>query len=340
MGRATALEAVEVITETAEWVANATVDRLGLRPAAPLRVSAGLVLADIQASVFAGDPAVLTRQLTWHDRQLTRTQSPVDVHTLTSVLLAELLESLPSGPATVVADHVRIARQRVPHHREDVPAEQRPLNALATAYLEHVLAGRRDEALALVLDSADEGLAPQDLLLDVLQPVQEEIGRLWEIGRIGVAQEHYVTAITELAIALLHPRLMPPPGRHRRVLATGVGFGAHEVGIRMVTETLEAAGWSATYLGTGTPVPDVVNEVAAQDAELLAVSASMSGHVIIVRHLIDRLREDPRTHDVPVVVGGRVFRRTPGLVRKVGADGFAEDARAAVGECDRLVPLA
>lgn len=340
MGRAVALEAVERIAENTDWVANATVDRLGVRPAAALRVSAGLVLADIEASVFAGDPALLTQQLTWHDRHLTRTESPVDVHTLTSVLLAELLDSLPTEPAAVVADHVRLARQQVPHQAESVPVEQRPLNSLAASYLEHVLAGRRDDALALVLDAADDGVAPQDLLVEVLQPVQEEIGRLWEIGRISVAQEHYTTAITELAISLLHPRLMPPPGPRRRVLATGVGYGAHEVGIRMVAETLEAAGWATTYLGTGTPALDVVNEVAAQQAQLLAVSASMSGHVVLVRHLVDSLRNDPRTHHVPVVVGGRVFRRTPALVRQVGADGFGQDARAAVAACDRLVPLA
>ncbi|MGW4702362.1 B12-binding domain-containing protein, partial [Streptomyces sp. NPDC004285] len=88
----------------------------------------------------------------------------------------------------------------------------------------------RDEAAAAaaVLDAHDAGTTAEDLLLDVIGPVQARVGGEWAAGRIGVAQEHAATAIQDRVIAALAHRGPRPgpaggPGAPRESAALGPG---------------------------------------------------------------------------------------------------------------------
>jgi methanogenic corrinoid protein MtbC1 len=218
------------------------------------------------------------------------------------------------------------------------PAVDPPLSAPARAYLDHVLRGERDAAVDVVLDEVARGTDAQDILLDVLQPVQIEIGTMWEQGRASVAHEHLCTAVTQLCMSMLWPRINAgATDGDRTVVATSVGGEGHEIGIRIVADLLKRDGWRTFYLGANVPAADVVSLLREQRADLLAVSATMAGHVPAVRRLIDAVRDEPGCADVKVVVGGRPFLVAPWLAKTVGADGFSPDAAEAVEVCNALV---
>jgi methanogenic corrinoid protein MtbC1 len=204
----------------------------------------------------------------------------------------------------------------------------------ARDYLDAALSGRRDDAVKVIREALLDDVDVADIMLEILEPAQLALGRLWEKGEISIAHEHYTTAITQLSLSLLYPRLMlNRPTLGRGLVATGVGGELHDVGIRMVSDLLEHAGWRTTYLGTDVPHQDVVDTVAQQRADVLAVSATMAGHVLGVRDLIRTLRADPRCADVRVLVGGRPFSLTPRLAASIGADGWAPGARQALDLC-------
>ena len=92
---------------------------------------------------------------------------------------------------------------------------------------------------------------------------------------------------------------------------------------------------SAAFLGADVPNADVIDRVAQQRADVLAVSATMAGHIRQVRALISELRADPRCQGVRVLVGGRPFTINPSLAQAVGDDGYAPDARAALALCQQ-----
>ena len=220
---------------------------------------------------------------------------------------------------------------------EPLPVDP-PLSPQAQAYLDHVLRGERDAAVDVVLDEVARGTDAQDILLDILQPVQIEIGRLWEQGRASVAHEHLCTAVTQLCMSMLWPRLNAGASvGDKSVVATSVGGEAHEIGIRIVADLLKRDGWRTFYLGAGVPAADVVAMLVDQRADVLAVSTTMAGHVPAVRRLVEAVREEPRCAGVKVVVGGRPFMVAPRLAKAVGADGLATDATEAVGICNALV---
>jgi methanogenic corrinoid protein MtbC1 len=205
----------------------------------------------------------------------------------------------------------------------------------AKDYLRAALSGRRDEAIGVVRDALlDDDVDVSEIMLGILQPAQIELGRLWECGEISIAHEHYTTAITQLALSLLYPQLLLNRTLlGRSLVATSVGTEAHEVGIRMIADLMEQAGWRTTYLGSDLPPAEIVDSVAQHRADVLAVSASMPGHIRSVRELIALLRADPRCRRVRVLVGGRPFALSSRLAAEVGADGWAPGAREALELC-------
>lgn len=93
----------------------------------------------------------------------------------------------------------------------------------------------------------------KSIYLEVLQPVQREIGNLWQTNEVSVAQEHYCTAATQLIMGRLYPYLHLAPRNGKRVVVACVGGELHEVGARMVADILEMEGWDSYYLGANTP---------------------------------------------------------------------------------------
>lgn len=206
---------------------------------------------------------------------------------------------------------------------------------LAADYLAALLAGERERALRLVAGAAEQGADVRGLYEDVLASVQREIGRLWQRDEITVATEHYCTAVTQLAVAQLHPYVFATPRNGWRLVATSAQGNLHELGIRIVSDLFELEGWDTYYLGANTPHAAVLDTVAGEGADLLLVSATMSQQVDAVAALVTAARADERTRDVPVIVGGPPF--TGPDAPDVGADAAAGSARAGIERARELL---
>lgn len=211
---------------------------------------------------------------------------------------------------------------------------------LAKHYLESLLARKRDCAVEAVVDGVANGVSLQSLYVDVFPRVQREVGRLWQLNQISVAEEHYCSAATQLAISQLYPYVRSSwkaNCRHQSVVAACVGNELHEIGMRTVADCLEANGWETIYLGANQPIQGVVDAITNSKSKVLALSVSMAFNVRRLSSFIEQVRS--RT-DVRVLVGGNVFRTTEGLWRKVGADAYAADAGEATERVKQLAAAA
>ena len=207
---------------------------------------------------------------------------------------------------------------------------------IARQYLASLLARKRHDAVDAVVESAANGAALDGFYVDLFPRVQREVGRLWQLNRISVAEEHYCSAATQLAISQLYPYVRAAWKANRRghrVVAACVGSELHEIGMRSVSDCLESHGWETVYLGANQPIQGVVDAVAVNDAKVLALSVSMAFNV---RRLISFIEQVKSRTGVPILVGGHIFNQTEGLWRNVGADAFAGDAREAVVQVEHL----
>jgi MerR family transcriptional regulator, light-induced transcriptional regulator len=201
---------------------------------------------------------------------------------------------------------------------------------LAERYLDLLLVGNRVQAVQLILSKVDEGTSIPEIYLDVFQPAQREIGRLWEVNQITVAQEHFCSAATQQIMSMFYPRFLGTGSSGPSLVATCVSGELHEIGIRMVSDFFEMAGWNTYYLGANTPPADIIQTLISRGSKVLAISATITYHIPRVIELIDEVRRSTLGEDLPILVGGRPFLISPGLWERVGADGFAVDARQAV----------
>jgi MerR family transcriptional regulator, light-induced transcriptional regulator len=242
-------------------------------------------------------------------------------------------EQMPPPVADPAASMIEGARAALPDMPSTAPSHLdpgQPLASLASDYVHTMLGGYRGAASRLVFDAADRGEPVRQLYLQVFQPALREVGRLWQMKKISVAQEHFCSAATQMLMSQLRPRESGTPRSGHRIVVACVSADPHEVGARMVGDFFEMAGWNTYFCGANTPHAAVIEAVVEQAADVLAVSATMGYHLHQVQDLIAQLRADPRCAGLRVMVGGHPFNVDPALWRAVGADGSAVDAEAAV----------
>ncbi len=214
-----------------------------------------------------------------------------------------------------------------------------PLTDAARRYALALLEGRHDDALAVVMREFERGVGVSDLYSCVIRPALADIGRLWQMGEVRVHEEHYATAATQTIMARLMALAPRAPRHAKAVLALSVSGDLHELGIRMVADLFELAGWRSNYLGADVPADEVPDAAVTFASDLIAVSSKLVFHVGAARRVVDAVRADPRTAHLPVLVGGMPFECVPGLWQRIGADAFAPSAEGAVQAGARLVGL-
>jgi len=249
-------------------------------------------------------------------------------------------EQLSPDQAALVEEYVTIGLARL-HDTPSAPplfvAESLPLGGLAKDYLDALLRGDRQTASQLILTAVARGVAVKDIYLHVFQRTQYEIGRLWQINRISVAQEHFCTAATQLIMSQLYPYIFRTERVGRRLVATCVGGELHEIGVRMVADFFEMAGWDTYYLGANMPAESVIQALEERRAHVLGISATITFHVGEVADLIAKVRATEVGKNVKILVGGYPFNVSEGLWRSVNADGFGTDAQQAIAVANQLV---
>ncbi len=211
-----------------------------------------------------------------------------------------------------------------------------PLANVANAYLQALLSVDRDEARKLVRAAMQHGTRVQDIYRYVFEPVQREVGRLWQMNHISVAQEHFCTASTEMLMGELRRDLEQSDRGPHFFLGTCVAGAQHSVGVRMLSELLESNGWKVYFTGANTPSTSLVDLISRFHIDVLGISAATAMDLPQVRRLIDAVRSSGKTN-TRILVGGRIFNEVKGLWKKVGADAWAKDAVSGVDVAYKLV---
>jgi len=300
----------------------------------------GYHLSYLAEAIAASDPALFADYVTWVKVLFAGLRFPDQVLPTTLQCIGDALqEVLPEELRAMAGEYVKAGLGQLAQAPSVLPtfiSQDAPWADLATEYLNALLRGERHVASRLILEAVDRGAPIKDLYLHVFQPSQHEIGRLWQMNQISVAREHYCTAATQLIMSQLYPYIFATERICRRLVATCVGGELHEIGIRMVADFFEMAGWDTYYLGANTPTESVVRTVAEREADVLGVSATITFHVSAVADLIASVRAS-EAGDVKILVGGYPFNVAPDLWRRVGADGCAHDAQEAVELANRLV---
>jgi MerR family transcriptional regulator, light-induced transcriptional regulator len=196
------------------------------------------------------------------------------------------------------------------------PAENHFPHLLAS-YVAAQLAGDLRGALRLLDEALARGASIARLQCHVIQAAQRELGRLWQHGRIGIAQEHRGTAISQVALAHLFSRARPAPARGVSVAVACVEGELHEMPARLLSDFLELAGFTVMHLGANLPADSLVLLLEQEPPDVLALSVTMVFNVPALRRTVAEVRGRLGSH-LPILVGGGAIDELPGLVAELG----------------------
>ena len=303
----------------------------------------------LSEAVAADRPALFAHSVEWARAAfLAREMDLNDLHesllALDETVQAELPAQIAARASKVISAGIDVACRPAPaslaigiessleHAGADTPR--------ARLYLNHLLERHQSRAVDVLLEAVKSGRTVAEVYEAVITPALAEVGRMWHLNEATVADEHYVTAATQVAMAALRGRLPRAEPNGMRVLASGVGGDLHDVGIRMVADLLESDGWQVECLGANMPTADLVDYLADKDGsvpfQLVALSASTGLAVRTVAGAVDAIRAATPELKLPIMVGGGPFAAIPDLWQVVGADGCATSASEAVRVARRL----
>ncbi|MFD9217889.1 B12-binding domain-containing protein [Streptomyces sp. NPDC059544] len=200
----------------------------------------------------------------------------------------------------------------------------------------------RDELAAArgVFELLDSGLDAEDILLEVIAPVQHKVGVEWAAGRITVAQEHAATAIHDRIIAAMAHRATakaPAPDHGKRgmtVVVACVEGEWHALPARILAETLRLRGHTVDFLGAQVPTPHLIAHLHRTAPDVVALSCSLPTRLPTAHAAITAIQAT----GVPVLAGGAAFAPDGRYARLLGADAWAAEAREAADVLGRGLP--
>lgn len=300
-------------------------------------------LAHLADAVAADEPALFVEHAMWSKIAFAARGRPVaDVVLALETMRSVLRQELPDQAADAAATCIGAAIERLPNAPTESPTHigvDQPHAELAARLLGALLEGDRAGAARLTTDAMEGGTPLADLYTHVFEPVLREVGRMWQMDEIGVAEEHFCTSATRDVMAQARLRLREAPVRDRSVVTTAVAGDLHELGARMVADFFELAGWTTRHLGANTPTRDLLDAMRLWKPDVLAVSTQGGGRVRAAAELVAAVRADPAVGGTIVLIGGTPFARHPNLIETVGADGSASAASEAVGLAEELLGL-
>lgn len=288
---------------------------------------------ELAASIAAERPADMAAQAAWARTAFEARGLPADdlIESLQALGLAAA-EAVPTEDAGLVTGVMQGAIHEASVRRGAPPAVlsvHGPLGELAARYLLGLLEGDRLRAAEAVVGAVRAGLVSvQDVYTQVLCPVLREVGRMWHLGEVNVAEEHFATVTTQMVMAQLGP-LAPRKASNGRAMLAGTAAGnLHEIGVRMVADRFEWEGWRVVYLGPSVPAEDLAQASVDFGVDVVALSATLGVQLDALEGAIAAVRA--ARADLCIVVGGEGLSGDAALAERLGADGYARGPAGAV----------
>ncbi|MEM7224787.1 MAG: cobalamin-dependent protein [Pseudomonadota bacterium] len=200
-----------------------------------------------------------------------------------------------------------------------------------------VVDGLEADALAGVETALAEGIPLGAILDDALIAAMEEVGGLFSDGTIFVPEMLLSARAMKGGLELLRPLLTKTSAKPKGlvVLATVQG-DVHDIGKNLVGMMLEGAGFQVIDLGVNIAPDEAVARVTEIGPDVVGLSALLTTTMPAMGRIIDAFQR--AAIRIPVIVGGAPVN--PDFARRIGADGYAENAPEAVNLVKRLVSQA
>jgi len=208
---------------------------------------------------------------------------------------------------------------------------------LLQAITDSVVAGDPDATVAGTRQALEAGIEPLRIINEGLVPGMRVVGDKYSSGEYFLPNLIVSASGMKQAMALLEPELK---ARREEVRSAGkvvigtVRGDIHEIGKSLVATMLAANGFEVHDLGVDVSAERFVDTVRQTGADLVGLSALLTTTMMGQKKIIEELERAGLRGGVKVMVGGAPVSQA--FADSIGADGYAQDAVAAVELATRL----
>jgi corrinoid protein of di/trimethylamine methyltransferase len=201
-----------------------------------------------------------------------------------------------------------------------------------------IIDGDADVATQLAQQAIQAGIDPLEAIAKGFVAGVNKVGDAFSCGDAFLPELVMAGEAMKAAVAALEPE-MKRRGTSRTmlgkvVLATVEG-DIHEIGKSLVGTMLAASGFDVVDLGVDVTTAKIVAKAREVNADVVALSALLTTTMVKQKEVVEALATAGLQGKVKVMVGGAPVTRD--WVKKIGADGYSEDAIGAVGVAKQLV---
>jgi 5-methyltetrahydrofolate--homocysteine methyltransferase len=198
-----------------------------------------------------------------------------------------------------------------------------------------VLEGDLETTVREVKAALGANVSASDILQNGLIAAMGEVGRLFEQGDYYVPEMLIAARSMQAGMEILKPLLVEagvePIGK---VVIGTVKGDLHDIGKNLVSMMLEGGGFKVVDLGVDVALEKFVTAV-QEGADILGLSALLTTTIPSMESTIKAITEAGLRDRVKIMVGGAPV--TAEFAKKIGADGFAQDAGQAVKVARSLI---
>jgi 5-methyltetrahydrofolate--homocysteine methyltransferase len=190
-----------------------------------------------------------------------------------------------------------------------------------------ILNGEMKSVEAKVRAALESKMNPKEILDQAMVSAMAEVGRRFEIGECFVPEMLISARAMQAGMAILKPYLRDANIAAAGKVAVGTVKGdLHDIGKNLVAMMLEGAGFEILDLGTDVDPEKFV--AAADQVDVVALSALLTTTMPNMKVTIEALKSSGKRGKVKVIIGGAPV--TEAYAQQIGADGYASDASRAV----------
>jgi 5-methyltetrahydrofolate--homocysteine methyltransferase len=201
---------------------------------------------------------------------------------------------------------------------------------------EAILEGDAATAKATVQQALNESIDPQELLDKYMIPAMDEVGRRFETNEYFVPELLISARAMKGALELIRPKLVDKGAKPIGKVVIGTVKGdLHDIGKNLVAAMLEGGGFEVIDLKVDVSPEQFVQAAKEQGAQIIAMSALLTTTMPGMKATVDAVNNAGLHDKVKIMIGGAPV--TQRYADEIGADGFSENASAAVRLARQLV---
>lgn len=192
-----------------------------------------------------------------------------------------------------------------------------------------ILQGNMDKAIEATRIGVVAGQSPKSLIDNYMTPAMEEIGRRFENHEAFVPELLMAGRAMKGALEVLKPYMKGEETSYVGKIVVGTVKGdLHDIGKNLVASMLEGCGFEVINLGIDVSAEQFVQAVKEYKPDILGMSALLTTTMVYMEEVIAALISAGLRNQIKIMVGGAPVSED--FAVKIGADGYSENANAAV----------